>query len=303
MGIYSKKIIESLGIEEKIKNVFSGKYKGYEITLIVGQQFTVYLNFYGSIDLKAEAVKIFQNAVNKQFTFTCVDTYGIKANVNGMTFKTALNKLVGKLDATIEYLKKEQAPGVGHCPVCGELLETAHSIRVNEVYVNLDEKCYTKLQGAVEVEQREFDSKPNNYVNGIFGAFLGAVIAAILWVIIYFLGYMSALTAVLAVFLGNYFYVKFGGKENNVKNIIVAVVSLAVLVLTCVGLYEYVVGAALAEAKIDISAFEFIFSNAEYKEAFVHDMVMNVVFTLIGVVAQIIYTKRKDQANKTTISK
>ena len=303
MGIYSKKIIESLGLEEKSKNVFNGKYKGYEVTLIVGQQFTVYINFYGSIQTKAEVMQVFQNAVTKQMTVTFVDNYGIKANVNGMTFKTALNKLIGKLDATIEHLKKVQAPGVGYCPVCGEPIETAYNIRVNEVYVSLDEKCHTAIQGAVVIEQIEFDSKPNNYVNGIFGALLGAVIAAVLWVIIYLLGYLSALTAVLAVFLGNYFYVKFGGKANNVKNIIVAAVSLLVLVLTCIGLYEFVVGAALAEANIDMPVFEFIFTDPDCKAAFIHDMILNVVFTLIGVIVQIIYTKRKDLASRTKISK
>jgi hypothetical protein len=113
---------------------------------------------------------------------------------------------------------------------------------------------------------------------------------------------LSALTAVLAVFLGNYFYVKFGGKANNVKNIIVAAVSLVVLVLACVGIYYVEVGSVIAANNLNMTPFELIFSDEELKGYFISDMAMNVIFTIIGVVAQIASTKRNDQSSRTRVS-
>ena len=99
-----------------------------------------------------------------------------------------------------------------------------------------------------------------------------------------------------------YFYVKFGGKANNVKNIIVAGVSLVVLVLACVGIYYVEVGSVIAANNLNMTPFELIFSDEELKGYFIYDMAMNVIFTIIGVVAQIASTKRNDQSSRTRVS-
>ena len=220
-----------------------------------------------------------------------------------MTFASSLKKTVEKLDATIAYLSENGALGVGYCPCCGEALELMKPIRVNDCYVTLSEKCFNELQSVVEVENETFESLPNNYLKGFLGALLGAVVGGIAWYVLYMIGFLSALTAVLAVFLGNMLYVKFGGKPNGVKNIIVAATSLIVLVLTCVLVYYFVVGDLLLQNNIYMDPFEFIFSDAELKGYFISDMVMNVVFTLLGVGIQIYSTKKKDQTYRTKITK
>ena len=126
--------------------------------------------------------------------------------------------------------------------------------------------------------------------------------SAVAWIVLYYIGFLSALTAVLAVFLGNYFYVKFGGKANNVKNIIVALVSLIVLVLACVGIYYVEVGSVIAANNLNMTPFELIFSDEELTGMFISDMAMNVIFTIIGVVVQIASTKRNDQSSRTRVS-
>ena len=303
MGLYTKKIYETLGLVEKEKNVFYGVYRGYELTLAVNQQFYVHLNFFADGNVRAQAVRVFHTASNQTMTNVGVSVYGLAATVNGMTANSALKKLTEKLDATIAYLNVNEAKGVGYCPCCGEECDLLKTIRVNDVYVSLDDKCYNEVAKVAAVEEQHYNAQPNNYLKGFLGALLGAGIGAVAWIVLYYLGFLSALTAVLAVFLGNYFYVKFGGKANNVKNIIVAGVSLVVLVLACVGIYYVEVGSVIAANNLNMTPFELIFSDEELTGYFVYDMAMNVIFTIIGVVAQVASTKRKDQSSRTKVSR
>ena len=303
MGLYTKKIYETFGLVEKEKNVFYGVYKGYELTLAVNQQFFVHLNFFADGNVKAQAVRVFHTASNQTMTNVGVSVYGLAATVNGMTTNSIMKKITEKLDATIAYLNVNEAKGVGYCPCCGEECDLLKTIRVNDVYVSLDDKCYNEVAKVAAVEEQHYNAQPNNYLKGFLGALLGAGIGAVAWVALYYMGFLSALTAVLAVFLGNYFYVKFGGKANNVKNIIVAGVSLVVLVLACVGIYYVEVGSVIAANNLNMTPFELIFSDEELTGMFVSDMAMNVIFTIIGVVAQVASTKRKDQSSRTRVSR
>lgn len=303
MGLYTKKIYETLGLVEKEKNVFYGVYRGYELTLAVNQQFFVHLNFFADGNIKAQAVRVFHTASNQTMTNVGVSVYGLAATVNGMTTNSIIKKITEKLDATIAYLNANEAKGVGYCPCCGEECDLLKTIRVNDVYVSLDDKCYNEVAKVAAVEEQQYNAQPNNYLKGFLGAILGAGIGAVAWIVLYYLGFLSALTAVLAVFLGNYFYVKFGGKANNVKNIIVAGVSLVVLVLACVGIYYVEVGSVIAANNLNMTPFELIFSDEELTGYFVYDMAMNVIFTIIGVVAQVASTKRKDQSSRTKVSR
>ena len=303
MGLYTKKIYEALGLVEKEKNVFYGVYKGYELTLAVNQQFFVHLNFFADGNIKAQAVRVFHTASNQTMTNVGVSVYGLAATVNGMTTNSIMKKITEKLDATIAYLNVNEAKGVGYCPCCGEECDLLKTIRVNDVYVSLDDKCYNEVAKVAAVEEQHYNEQPNNYLKGFLGAILGAGIGAVAWIVLYYIGFLSALTAVLAVFLGNYFYVKFGGKANNVKNIIVAGVSLVVLVLACVGIYYVEVGSVIAANNLNMTPFELIFSDEELTGYFVYDMAMNVIFTIIGVVAQVASTKRNDQSSRTRVSR
>ena len=303
MGLYTKKIYETFGLVEKEKNVFYGVYRGYELTLAVNQQFFVHLNFFADGNVKAQAVRVFHTASNQTMTNVGVSVYGLAATVSGMTTNSIMKKITEKLDATIAYLNVNEAKGIGYCPCCGEECDLLKTIRVNDVYVSLDDKCYNEVAKVAAVEEQHYNAQPNNYLKGFLGALLGAGIGAAAWVALYYMGFLSALTAVLAVFLGNYFYVKFGGKANNVKNIIVAGVSLVVLVLACVGIYYVEVGSVIAANNLNMTPFELIFSDEELTGYFVYDMAMNVIFTIIGVVAQVASTKRKDQSSRTRVSR
>ena len=59
----------------------------------------------------------------------------------------------------------------------------------------------------------------------------------------------------------------------------------------------------ITENITSMTPFEYIMNDAEMKSAFTHDMIMNAVFTVIGVVIQYSSTKKKDQNNQLRISK
>ena len=59
----------------------------------------------------------------------------------------------------------------------------------------------------------------------------------------------------------------------------------------------------LAENNINQPALEYIMNNEELKGYFIHDMSMNAIFTLLGVILQFVSTKRKDNASRIRISK
>ena len=248
-------------------------------------------------DLRALKFKFFRVEAN---------LYGILLGFNGMTINSLLKNLPDMLDKIVGVLNKHGALGENYCPLCGkELVAGQYQTYTveNWIKVDLDEECVGKLNNVIKKENEDFAKAPNNYLKGTLGALIGALAGAVAYIILASIGYIAAISAVLAVFLGNYFYVKFGGKANNVKNIIVALVSLVVLVLACVGIYYVEVGSVIAANNLNMTPFELIFSDEELTGYFVYDMAMNVIFTIIGVVAQVASTKRKDQSSRTRVSR
>ena len=248
-------------------------------------------------DLRALKFKFFRVEAN---------LYGILLGFNGMTINSLLKNLPDMLDKIVGVLNKHGALGENYCPLCGkELVAGQYQTYTveNWIKVDLDEECVGKLNNVIKKENEDFAKAPNNYLKGTLGALIGALAGAVAYFILASFGYIAAISAVLAVFLGNYFYVKFGGKANNVKNIIVALVSLVVLVLACVGIYYVEVGSVIAANNLNMTPFELIFSDEELTGYFVYDMAMNVIFTIIGVVAQVASTKRKDQSSRTRVSR
>lgn len=305
MSIYTAKINEKFGLIEKERNVFYGEYKGYEITLHVVQQgLELYFNCFAPQTVKVKACNIFIETDNKSFTNATLSPFGLHLITNGMTVNSSLEKLEKKLEAVINYLNENGAKGVGFCMESGEETFYLETIKLNDVYVTLSKESVAKLNEEINKANEEFEQVPNNYFKGVVGAFIGVGIACIAWIILYFLGFFSVITAVLAVFLGNYFYVKMGGKANNTKTLIVAVISLVMLLLTCLFLYLYYARIFMEMDHItNLTPFEYIMKDQEMKSAFTSDMLMNAIFTVIGVLVQYSSTKKKDQSNTIRISK
>lgn len=303
MSIMGKKLENGLGLKEVKNNVVYGNYNGYEVTILEagGGGVAVYLNFYGNQELKTYVASLFFTTGNRQMVQVSPSPYGMEAFVSGMTFNSIIKKIKEKLDVVTAYLKENNALGVGYCMSTGVASDNLKTINYNGVYVTVDQVIVERLEGIAKEEEKQFDEKPNNYLKGTLGAILGALVGAATMVALYFMGFFSALSAVVAVYLGNLFYVKFGGKPNNIKNLIVGGISLVIMILACFLLYIIVVDSTIT-AGTSQSALEYIMSNPDWKKAFTSDMIMNALFTVIGVVSQVFVNKRKDNNDKMNIS-
>lgn len=302
---YLKIIQDEFNLKEKGKNTLYGVINGFEVTIVGSQTITLFLNFNASEDIKIEAAKEFKAYNGKSnFVNSIADIYGISAIVNGWTGKSAANSLIEKLKYVIDYLINQNAEGISKCLVCGKDFDIEkQTIRINDRYVTLCDECVNEFTELVEEENKVFDNAPNKYGVGILGAILGALIGCISWVILYFIGFLSAITGILGVFLSDLFYTKFGGKSNKVKLVIIALVNLVLMLLAPVAVYYVVIQGIMIQEGISGNPFVYIFEDKDICGPFLRDIVMNVIFTGLGVGIKLLDIYRKNKLNKTRITK
>ncbi|MGM9969951.1 MAG: hypothetical protein ACI35S_06100 [Anaeroplasma sp.] len=300
---YLKTIANALNLEEKGSRTLYGYVDGYELTVTGSQTISFYLNFVAESNIASKAKETFINTANKNFAKIIVDKYGISGTLNGMTGGSAAKNFIQKINAVVELLKNSDAKGKGYCPCCGkELDEETKTIKLNERYITLDNECYTELADIVRKDEEDFTDAPNNYLKGTIGALLGVLIGCIAWLILYFIGFLSGLTAILAIFLADLLYVKFGGKSNKVKLVIISAMTFVGMMLVCILTYYIVVSISLANNNIKDTVFSFIFSNKDLSSAFISDLIYNSIFSIVGIVLMVVNINRKNKKQHNTIS-
>lgn len=142
-------------------------------------------------------------------------------------------------------------------------------------------------------------------MKGTLGALIGALAGAVAYFILASFGYIAAISAVLAVFLGGLLFQKFGGKPTKVMVLIVAGLSILSQLIAVFYIYYNAANVLVTEygfASAGMAAFKDMMSVAEFKGEFTSNLIMTVVFTLIGVGSYIFnlirQTKRKSTINK-----
>lgn len=127
---------------------------------------------------------------------------------------------------------------------------------------------------------------PNNYAKGFLGALLGALVGVTIFVILFFLGFISALSAFVAVLLGAYLYKKLGGKPNKAMVAIVSLTSLVSLVLALFLLYVLAAGGLAIEEELTLKGIDtfryYMENNPDFSREFTYNLILTVVFSLIG---------------------
>lgn len=250
-------------------------------------------------DLRALKFKFFRVEAN---------LYGILLGFNGMTINSLLKNLPDMLDKIVGVLNKHGALGENYCPLCGkELVAGQYQTYTveNWIKVDLDEECVGKLNNVIKKENENFAKAPNNYLKGTLGALIGALAGAVAYIILASFGYIAAISAVLAVFLGGLLFQKFGGKPTKVMVLIVAALSILSQLIAVFYIYYNAANVLVAEygfKSAGMAAFQDMMSVAEFKGEFTSNLIMTVVFTLIGVGSYIFnlirQTKRKSTINK-----
>lgn len=147
----------------------------------------------------------------------------------------------------------------------------------------------------IDTNNNVVDNKPNNYLKGFAGAVIGGVAGFAVAVLLYFLGLISALSAFVAVALGSFLYVKFGGKKNKTMLVIVSCTTMVFMILSIFAVYLISSGIAAKEVGVAMSAFEAFstcMQDVEFSTLFFTDMVLAVVFSFAGIAWSVITTRR-----------
>lgn len=243
----------------------------------------VQISCFLSSDDKLKAIQEINNEGIKKLNVVG-NRYGILLGLNDITVKklaTRMDEILGKV---INALKYNGAFGSDYCPICASQFneETKRLCSVNGFKISIDLDCVSEINNQINSENEAFAKAPNNFAKGFVGALIGALAGAMIAVILYLLGYVSALSGFVATILGAYLYKKLGGKPNKIMIITVVATSFVVLILTTVFVYAYYVVA------LEYGGLGTALQNAEFKSAFTYDIVMTILFTVIGSVYEII---------------
>ena len=271
------------------KNRAYGIFGGYETNVELRNfdnvsPFRVHISCYATDDQK-RAIQQELNASAIKFFKFAFSGYGLEIGMNDFTLGRLIKRLdevLGKVCAT---LTSNGALGSGYCPVCGEPLTADNSKKcnVNEYTITIDNKCVDNINALITAENKDFDEAPNNYLRGFLGAFLGSLVGVALAVGFYAAGFISALSAFVAIFLGEFLYRKLGGKPNKMMVVILSVTTFVMMMLTVVCIY--LVAAAIGASQIGwdtIEYFQFCMEQPDILAAFIRELVLTAVFTALG---------------------
>lgn len=251
-----------------------------------------YTNDEQNRQINQELSKIKNRYFKWQFT-----RYGLYIGINGLTMNSVLKELNSLLTSVCDILKSEGALGLGHCPVCGnELSSDSQVCTVESFKVTIGSDCVGDLNKAIEEENADFESAPNNYLKGFFGALIGGVVGGIVAIILYLIGFIAAASAIVAVVVGAKLYCKFGGKSNKTMLVIVSATSIVCIMLSVLIIYLIAAVGLAAEAGLNLSAFEafsyMLDNRTEFARGFYGDLAMMAVFTIAGVIYEAISMRK-----------
>ncbi len=291
-----KEYFEQLGFSIEGNNAH-GEIDGYEVSANVAMLDNVspvkmHVNLYATEVTKLKIVNEIQ-ALKFKYFFVAADLYGISLGFNDpLTVGKLLNRMPDMLDSIFKIFRNNDAKGVGHCPICGnELSNETKKYRLDWALISMDSECVKGINNIIEESNKDFNEQPNNYIHGAIGAIIGSIVGVISYIVLFFMGFISALSSFISILLGEFLCKKFKGKPNAVMIVIVSVVSIVSMILTAVGLYIFAAQMLAYEyyfSSTGIQAFKDMMTVPEFKSEFVSNLVMTIVFTLLGVVFEII---------------
>lgn len=233
--------------------------------------------------LKAKKIKFFKYDFN---------AFGLFCGMNGFTANSLAKTLSSTINIVMGCLEENGALKKTHCPVCGKELDEENSVKANVegLSITMDNECFSKINEEIVQDNKEFEEAPNNFAKGFVGALIGAIGGAILSIILYTLGFISAISAVVSVLLGAFLYKKMGGKPNAMMIVTVLLVSLFAQLAATFFVFVVTAFSKCAESGVVygvFDAFKYCMADEEFSSAFTHDMILTVVFTVIGLVCEI----------------
>lgn len=151
---------------------------------------------------------------------------------------------------------------------------------------NMNENNYGKE--TIDYDMGTVKAKPN-MILGIIGALIGAIVGGVAWGLIAMTGTMLTAIAILIAFLTIFLYEKFA-KGIDIKGIIIcSIISLVTVylaarissVLIIIKEFNDTLGWDLTYSKAE----KYLTSTTEMSSAYYHDLIISLVFAVVGVVA------------------
>jgi len=273
-----------------------GLIRGYETNVVVRMMnqaapLLIHISCYTTSDQKRAIEQTLRAAGLKFFRFVFT-AFGISISLNDLTANKLIKRIPDLLNQIFDILAANGALGNRYCPVCGNEMhsETQKKAVVDGLSLYVDNDCILNLNKTIDAENQDFEKAPNNYFKGFMGALLGGFIGMVIAIILYMIGFVSAISALVAVIIGVYFYKKFGGKPNPVMIIIVALTTLVCMAGSVFTVYLLAAVAAAQEANLTISgieAFRLLMQDPEFSRLFVSDLGLSLLFSVLGIGYQI----------------
>ena len=218
---FLEKALENYSFKyEKISGY--GEINGYEVNVVyyaTSNGPTFFFSTYLPEDKKIELLQKFRAQKIKRVAID-VTPYGVAFQITALTGGNFVKNFPETLEKILQLLDQAGGQRKDICPVTGvEMTEENSSIinvSGNIVKVRLTHDAVNKINTEITTTNEEFKNAPNNYLKGFFGVLLGAIAGVILTIIFDLLGYVSALSSLIAIYLGVFLYKKFGGKPNGV---------------------------------------------------------------------------------------
>lgn len=271
------------------KNNAYGMLDGYETNVVYRPFDNVSPLFFHiscyTTDEQKRAIQQTLNAASIKYLKFAFSAYGLEVGLNDLTLGKLLKRLGDILDKICSTLTDNGALGIGYCPVCGNALdfEQSKKCNVDGLTISIDNNCVDNINNLISAENKDFEAAPNNYLRGFAGAFIGGLVGVAIAVAFYLVGFISAISAFVAILLGEFLYRKFGGKPNKMMVVILSVTTFVMMILAVVGIYF--VASAIEGAKVGLGAFEAfsrVLSSAKGQRVFILDLVLTIIFSALG---------------------
>ena len=279
------------------KNSAYGHVEGYEVNLVndlsvQGVPVISFSTFLSQTKKNEFAIKM--NAKKIPMVTVIPFDCGVAVRVQAWVAKQWEKKIPEVIKAVLEILEELEAPKCDICPQSGEKLDEVESkivtIPNTLIKIRLTNAAVEALNSSIIKNNEDFKAAPNNYLKGYLGILIGAFVGVTLTVMFSLLGFVTMIAPAVSIFLGTFFYKKFGGKPNVTMIVMTFVTTLVVIMATLFLMYVVTANSVCALPEVKnalgtqykgIEAFEYCMENAdEFKTSFYLDIVLNIVFIL-----------------------
>ena len=276
------------------KFTVKGDIRGYRVNAAYNPMNglpVMHIAFYSTENQRVAVEQVLKAKAYTRFKHN-FDQFGLLLMFQDMTIGAWLKRIDEIIATIFDALEENQILGAKYCPVCGkELGENAAERKLNGVTIAIDNDCIATINKQIDEENASFDEQPNNYGLGTVGALIGGVAGLAVFIVLYLAGFIGALSAFVSMIVGEILYKKFGGKPNKMMVVILSATTVVFMLGGMFGTTLIECGKLAADAGANISnleAFKIIMNNADGQKWFWSNMLMTTLFTLFGIVWEIV---------------